>query len=80
VLKTVAGMLEQKTKTLLKKVDEICKRAELDRKAEETKLYIENIKTSVQLSKKLVDQGSEEEIISSQESQKMILDNAQIIS
>ena len=73
-------MLEQKTKTLLKKVDEICKRAELDRKAEETKLYIENIKTSVQLSKKLVDQGSEEEIISSQESQKMILDNAQIIS
>ena len=75
LLKTVAGMLEQKTKTLLNKVDEIRKseRAQLDRKAEETKLYVENIKTSVQLSKKLVDQGSEEEIISSQ---KMMLDNA----
>ena len=75
VLKTVAGMLEQKTKTLLNKVDEICKaeRANLDRQAEETKLYVENIKTSVQLSKKLVDQGTEEEIISSQ---KMMLDNA----
>jgi hypothetical protein len=45
----------------------------LDRRAEETKLYVKNIKTSVQLSKKLVDQGSEEEIISSQ---KMMLDNA----
>jgi hypothetical protein len=45
----------------------------LDRQAEETKLYVENIKTSVQLSKKLVDQGSEEEIISSQ---KMMRDNA----
>jgi nucleoside-triphosphatase THEP1 len=75
VLKTVAGMLEQKTKTLLNKVDEICKteRAKLDRKAKETKLYIENVKGSVQLSKKLVDQGTEEEIISSQ---KMMLDNA----
>ena len=49
------------------------KRAKLDRQAEETKLYVENIKTSVQLSKKLVDQGTEEEITSSQ---KMILDNA----
>ena len=34
---------------------------------------MENIKTSVQFSKKLVDQGTEEEIISSQ---KMMLDNA----
>ncbi|CAB4038672.1 tripartite motif-containing 45-like, partial [Paramuricea clavata] len=75
VLKTVAGMMEQKTKMLLNKVDEIRKagRAKLDRKAEETKLYIENVKGSVQLSKTLVDQGTEEEIISSQ---KMMLDNA----
>jgi hypothetical protein len=75
VLKTVAGMLEQKTKMLLNKVDEIRKagRAKLDRKAEETKLHTENVKVSVQLSKTLVDQGTEEEIVSSQ---KMMLDNA----
>ncbi|CAB4010619.1 tripartite motif-containing 45-like [Paramuricea clavata] len=75
VVYSVVDMLDQKAETLLKKVDEIHKgkRANLDRQAEETKLYVENIKTSVQLSKKLVDQGSEEEIISSQ---KMMLDNA----
>ena len=75
VMKTVAGILEKKTKTLLNKVDEIHKveRAKFDRKTEETKLYVENVKGSVQLSKTLVDQGSEEEIISSQ---KMMLDNA----
>ena len=75
VMKTVARMLEQKTKTLLNKVDEIHKveRAKLDKKAEETKLYVENVKGSVQLSKKLLGQGTEEEIISSQ---KMMLDNA----
>ncbi|CAB4040975.1 E3 ubiquitin- ligase DTX3L-like [Paramuricea clavata] len=75
VAKKVIEMLDQKAETLLKKVDEIQKgkRASLDRQAEESKLYVENIKTSVQLSKKLVDQGSEVEIISSQ---KMMLDNA----
>ena len=75
VAKKVIEMLDQKAESLCKKVDEIHKgkRANLDRQAEETKLYVENIKTSVQLSKKLVDQGSEEEIISSQ---KMMLDNA----
>ncbi len=75
VMKTVAGILEKKTKTLLNRVNEIHKveRAKVDRKAEETKLYVENVKGSVQLSKKLVDQGTEEEIISSQ---KMMLDNA----
>ncbi|CAB4025207.1 E3 ubiquitin- ligase TRIM71-like [Paramuricea clavata] len=75
VVHSVVDMLDQKAETLLKKVDEIHKgkRANLDRQAEETKLYVENIKTSFQLSKKLVDQGSEEEIISSQ---KMMLNNA----
>ena len=75
VAKKVIEMLDQKAESLCKKVDEIHKgkRANLDRQAEETKLYVENIKTSVQLSKKLVDQGTEEEIISSQ---KMMLDNA----
>ena len=68
-------MLEKKAETLMKKVDEIHKgkRENLERQTEETKSYVENIKTSVQLSEKLVDQGTEEEIISSQ---KMMLDNA----
>jgi hypothetical protein len=75
VAKKVIEMLDQKAESLCKKVDEIHKgkRANLDRQAEETKLYVENLKTSVQLSKKLVDQGTEEEIISSQ---KLMLDNA----
>ena len=68
-------MLDKKAECLSQKVDEIhkAKRANLDRQTEETKQFVENIKTSVQLSKKLVDQGTEEEIISSQ---KMMLDNA----
>ena len=75
VTKKVVEMLNQKAKTLFKKVDEIHKgkRGNLERQTEETKSYVENIKTSVQLSEKLVDQGTEEEIISSQ---KMMLDNA----
>ena len=75
VAKKVIEMLDQKAESLCTKVDEFHKgkRANLDRQAEETKLYVENIKTSVQLSKKLVDQGTEEEITSSQ---KMMLDNA----
>ena len=75
VAKKVIEMLDQKAESLCKKLDEIHKgkRTNLDRQTEETKSYVENIKTSVQLSKKLVDQGSEEEIISSQ---KMMLDNA----
>ena len=75
VTKRLVEMLNQKAQTLLKKVDEIHqgKRGNLERQTEETKSYVENIKTSVQLSKKLVDQGTEEELISSQ---KMMLDNA----
>ncbi|CAB4025208.1 tripartite motif-containing 2-like isoform X3, partial [Paramuricea clavata] len=71
----VIEMLNKKTENLCKKVDEIHKgeRVNLDIQAEETKLYVENIKTSVQLSKTLVDQGTEEEIFFSQ---KMMLDNA----
>jgi hypothetical protein len=75
VAKKVIEMLDQKAESLCKKVDEIHKgkRANLDRQAEETKLYVENIKTSFQLSGKLVDQGTEEESTSSQ---KLMLDNA----
>ena len=75
VAKQVNEMLEKKAETLMKKVDEIHKgkQEKLERQTEETKSYVENIKTSVQLSEKLVDQGTEEEIISSQ---KMMLDNA----
>ena len=75
VAKKVIEMLDQKAESLCKEVDGIHKdkRANLDRQAEETKLYVENIKTSFQLSRKLVDQGTEEEITSSQ---KLMLDNA----
>ena len=75
VAKKVIDMLDQEAEILLKKVDEIHKgkRANLDRQAEGTNLHVKNVKTSAQLLKKLVDQGTEEEIISSQ---KMILNNA----
>ena len=75
VMKKVVELLDQKAETLMKEVDEIYKgkREDLERQTKEAKSYVENIKTSVQLSKKLVDQGTEEEIISSQ---KMMLDNA----
>ena len=75
VLKNVTRILEKKTETLLNKVNEIHKdkRANVDKLTEETNHFAENVKSSVQLSKKLVDQGTEEEIISSQ---KMMLDNA----
>ena len=75
IAKKVLEMLDQKAENLSKKVDEIhkSKRANLDRQTEETKQFVESIKTSAQLSKQLVDQGTEEEIISSQ---KMMLDNA----
>ena len=75
VAKQVNEMLDKKAENLLKRVDEIHKgkQEKLERQTEETKLYVENIKTSFQLSKKLVDQGTEEEIISSQ---KMMLDIA----
>ena len=75
VAKQVNEMLDKKAETLMKKVDEIHKgkQEKLERQTEETKSYVEKIKTSFQLSEKLVDQGTEEEIISSQ---KMMLDNA----
>ena len=75
IAKIVKEMLDKKADTLMKRVDEIHKgnQEKLERQTEETKSYVENIKTSVQLSEKLVDQGTEEEIISSQ---KMMLDNA----
>ena len=73
VAKRALEILDQKAETLLEKIDEIHKRANLEKQTEETKLYVENIKTFVQNSKKLVDQGTEKDIISSQ---KMMLDNA----
>ena len=75
VAKQSNQMLGQKAENLLKRVDEIHKgkQEKLERQTKETKSYVENIKTSFQLSQKLVDQGTEEEIISSQ---KMMLDNA----
>jgi hypothetical protein len=77
-VKKVVEISNQKAEALSNKVDEIHngKRANLNRQADETKLYLENMKTSVQLSKKLVDEGTDEEIISTQ---KMMLDNATIL-
>ena len=75
VLKMVSQALNQKTRSLLDKVDHIyqLEQEKLKRQTEETKSYVQKIKTSVQLSKTLVDQGTDEEIISSQN---MMLDNA----
>ena len=75
VLKMVSQALNQKTKSLLDKVDHIyqLEQEKLKRQTEETKSYVQKIKTSVQLSKTLVDQGTDEEIISSQT---MMLANA----
>ena len=75
VLEMVVKVLNQKTKSFLSKVDHICEleQVKLERQTEETNSYVQKIKTSVQLSKTLVDQGTDEEIISSQ---KMMVDNA----
>ena len=75
VTRKLVEMLDKQAETLVKKVDEIHKgkRENLEAQTKETKSYVENIKTSAQLSRRLVDQGTEEEIISSQ---KMMLGNA----
>jgi hypothetical protein len=75
VMRRLAEMVEQKAATILNEVDQIHggQRAKLDGQTEETKVYSEQISRSVQLSRKLVDSGTEEEIISSQ---KMMLDHA----
>ena len=71
--KKVVDVLNQRTETLLKEVDQIHKgtRAKLDRQTKATKQYVESVQRSADRSKKLVDQGTEDEIISSQ---KMMLD------
>ena len=75
VLEMVTNVLNQKTKSLLNKVDHICgvEQEKLKKQTDETQSYVQKIETSVQLSKTLVDQGTDEEIVSSQ---KMVLDNA----
>ena len=75
VLEMVTKVLNQKTKSLLNKVDRICgvEQEKLKKQTDETESYVQKIETSVQLSKTLVDQGTDEEIVSSQ---KMVLDNA----
>ena len=75
LVKKVVETLNGKAESLCKKVDDAHQRkqATWDRQTEETTRFLENLKSSVQLSKKLVDEGTEEEIISSQ---KMMLINA----
>ena len=75
VLEVITKALNHKTKSLLNKVDHICgvEQEKLKKQTDETESYVQKIETSVQLSKTLVDQGTDEEIVSSQ---KMVLDNA----
>ena len=75
VIKKVTEMVKRKATTLLNEVDLIHggERVKLDGQTEETKAYTKQISRSVQFFRKLVDSGTEEEIISSQ---KMMLDNA----
>ena len=64
----VDELFQQKTETFLKKVDETCKskREIFESLIKETNAYVKKIETSFELSKRLVDQGTEEEIITSQ--------------
>ena len=75
LVKKVVETLNGKAESHCKKVDYFYKRtlATLNKQAEETTRHVENVKSSVQLLKKMVDEGTEEEIISSQ---KMMLVNA----
>ena len=75
VTKKVVEVLDKKADSLLKRIDEIHKtrRGNLERLTEETQSYVEHIKTSVEFTEQLVDQGTVEEIMSSH---KMTLDNA----
>ncbi|XP_028398983.1 uncharacterized protein LOC114522489 isoform X2 [Dendronephthya gigantea] len=75
ILKNVVEMLDQKTKTLFNKVENVRAntRTKLDKQTKETKEYVENLQRSVHLSNKLLEQGTDEEILSSQ---KIILENA----
>ena len=75
VTKKGVETLDEKADALLKRIDELHKekRGNLERQTKETNSYVEKIKTSVKLSKMLIHQGTEEEIVLSQ---KMMLDNA----
>ncbi|XP_028398974.1 uncharacterized protein LOC114522483 isoform X2 [Dendronephthya gigantea] len=68
VISKVVKMLNKHTETLLNEVDQLHKekREVLDGQTRETKQYVDNVQRSAQLSKKLVEEGTEEEIISSQ--------------
>ncbi|XP_028397101.1 E3 ubiquitin-protein ligase TRIM33-like [Dendronephthya gigantea] len=75
VIAQLTGMIEQKAAMLLDEVDSIYSRERL-RLAEPTenaKEYVENMHRSVQLSRKLIESGTGEEIVSSY---KMLSDNA----
>ncbi|XP_028398988.1 tripartite motif-containing protein 45-like [Dendronephthya gigantea] len=70
-------MLDQKADSLKNDVDRriYFERLKLNIQKRETKPYVDNIQRSVLLSKKLVDQGTEEEILSSQKSMLKSADN-----
>ncbi|XP_028399259.1 tripartite motif-containing protein 45-like [Dendronephthya gigantea] len=68
MIKNVVAILNEHTETLLNEANQHHKgeRAKLNEQTKETKSYLENLQKSVHLSKKLVEQGTQEEIISSQ--------------
>ena len=68
VAKKVCEMLDEKSEALLKEVNALYnnEQATLEKQTRELKQYVENVQRSVHLSKKLVEEGTEEEIVSSQ--------------
>ena len=79
VVKKVVEMLDHQEESLLRKVDEIHEREQtkLNRQTAETTQYVENLKKFVRLSRELVHEGTDEEIISSK---KMMLNNADFLT
>ncbi|XP_028399256.1 transcription intermediary factor 1-beta-like, partial [Dendronephthya gigantea] len=63
VAKMVCKVLDENGEELLKEVNEIYndEQAKLDKQTKKIKQYVENVQKSVQLSKKLVEEGTEEE-------------------
>ena len=68
VIAELTKMLEQKAEVLLLEAELIYRgeKLKLERPTAEAKEYVENLNRSVQLSRKLIDNGTDEEIVSSQ--------------
>ncbi|XP_028397056.1 transcription intermediary factor 1-beta-like [Dendronephthya gigantea] len=76
VIEELTKMVEQKAEVLLIEAELIyaAEKLKLERPTEEARKYVENLSRSVLLSKKLIDSGTDEEVMSSQ---KMMLSYAE---